>query len=78
MSLHEIRTFIVHPVDDARRGAHRITGVSFEDAAMSFIEIWHPAPDADGEVSVIVQEDDTGRRHCFRIDLGSGVAGPCN
>ena len=77
-ALAEIRTFVVHPLDDVRHGAHRVSGASFEDAAMTFVEIWHPAPDSDGEVSVIVQEDDTGRRHCFRIDMGSGATEPCS
>lgn len=77
MALLETRTFIVHPVDDVRHGACRVSGASFEDAAMTFIELWSPAPDSDGEVQVIVQEDETGRRHCFRIELAGGMAGAC-
>jgi hypothetical protein len=73
----EVRAFTVHAQDDARRG-HRVEGASFEDAAIAFVELWSPEPDADGDVSVIVREIETGVRHCFRIDLGSGETAPCD
>jgi len=46
-----------------------------ETAAMAFLEDW--APSGEGEAAVIVRELDTGREHCFRIDLDTGDTEPC-
>ena len=70
------RTFTVHAADDGRH-AHRVEGVSFEDAALSFIEHWRPPADADGEISVIVLDDADGREQCYRVDVGTGETRPC-
>jgi hypothetical protein len=70
--------YCVHAAHDGPGAAHRVEGRSFEDAAMTFVEIWSPAPDTDGEVSVIVREAEGGREQCFRIDLSSGDAAPCD
>lgn len=66
--------YVVHAAGDARH-SHRVTGTSFEDAAMTFVELW--APDAAGDLDVIVEDAETGRRCCYRIDLGTGDAEPC-
>lgn len=46
-----------------------------ETAAVAFLEDWAPAN--DGETAVIVREIETGREHCFRVDLHTGAASPC-
>lgn len=45
-----------------------------EAAAAAFLEDWATAED---EATVIVRELDTGREHCFRIDLHTGDTQPC-
>ncbi|MBO9711081.1 MAG: hypothetical protein J7521_23015 [Caulobacter sp.] len=72
----DTQTFRVHVRGDASHG-HAIDAVSFEDAAVAFVERWSPAADADDEVSVIVREAATGVEHCFRIDLDNGEAASC-
>lgn len=69
-------TFQVYAAHDGQNHCHAIEGQSWEDAALAFVEAWHPAADTDGEVQVIVR-DDAGREQCFRIDLSSGDAAPC-
>lgn len=49
----------------------------FAEAALLFTEVWHPAPDEDGEVSIIVIDRETGEQQCFTVDLGAGEAAPC-
>lgn len=73
----DTQTYRVHARhDDGHRG-HVIDAVSFEDAAVAFVELWHPPVDADGDVSVIVRQTTSGQEHCFRIDLDNGEAAPC-
>jgi len=74
----ETRSYSVHAADEGRGRSHQVQGVSFEEAAFAFVERWAPAPDGDGDVAVIVEDAETGHRHCFRIDLGSGEAAPCD
>jgi hypothetical protein len=69
------RAYCVHAVHDKR--AHEVQGASFEEAALAFIEDWHPAPDDEGDVSLVVRDQLTGREQCFRIDLGAGEVAPC-
>lgn len=69
-----VQSFLVHVAGDVRH-TRRIEGASFEDAAMTFAELW--SPDAAGDLEVIVEDADSGRRCCYRIDLGSGDAEPC-
>lgn len=70
------RRFSVHGVEDAPARAHIVQGASFEDAAMHFVQDRHPQGDGD-EVSLFVEDCETGERQCFRIDLDTGEAGPC-
>lgn len=71
------RTFHVHARHEGRHASHRIEGRSFEEAAVAFVERWAPAVDADGDVSVLVAEGDTGAEHCFTVNLLEGDATPC-
>jgi hypothetical protein len=70
------RRFSVHGVAEAASRAHVVEGVSFEDAALSFIEHQHPI--ADGEISLFVEDCETGERQCFRIDPETGDTAPCD
>jgi hypothetical protein len=71
------RRFSVHGTDDAPSRGLMVEGVSFEDAALHFAENRHLEPDGD-EVSLFVEDCDTGERQCFRIDLATGEASPCD
>ena len=72
------RRFSVHGVAEAPACARIVEGLSFEDAALHFVEDEHPAADADDEVSLYVEDCETGERQCFRIDLATGDTAPCN
>jgi hypothetical protein len=58
----------------ARR--HPIEAETAEEAAMAFLDHWHP--DDAAEVTVAVTDCETGREHCFRLDIWSGEARPCD
>ena len=70
------RRFSVHGAEETPSRAHLVEGVSFEDAALHFVGDLHPHGDGD-EVSLFVEDCETGERQCFRIDLQTGEAGPC-
>lgn len=70
------RAYCVHALHDARH-AHEVKGDSFEAAALAFVEDWHPAADDEGDVSLIVRDQETGREQCFHIDIDTGAAAPC-
>lgn len=74
------RRFSVHGVADAPSHAHIVEGLNFEDAALHFLEDRHlPAQsDEDDEVSLFVEDCETGERQCFRIDLATGETAPCD
>jgi hypothetical protein len=69
------RRFSVHGTEEVRGRAQMVEGVSFEDAALRFAAEWHGG-DA-GEASLLIEDCETGEQQCFRIDLGSGDAAPC-
>lgn len=72
------REFCVRQAAEASARAHVVTGVSFEDAALHFLEDHHPAADEDDEVSLYVEDLATGERQCFRVDLETGETAPCD
>ncbi len=72
----ETRLFSVHPTQGGP--GQVVEGLSFEDAAVSFVEAWHPPADAEGDVSVIVRDHASGHEHCFLVDVFTGEAGPCD
>lgn len=74
----DARRFEVHAIDDPRHAGHTVEATGYEDAALTFVDNWHPPADADGEVSVMVTDCETGRRQCLRVDVGEGVTGPCD
>ena len=77
MNADTARRFEVHAAHEGRGRGHTVEGVSFEDAALAFVETWHPRVDAEGDVTLIVTECETGREHCLRIDVEAGEAAPC-
>src|SRR6202012_2487899 len=70
-----LQHYAVHIRDDGRHHGHVVEGSTFEDAAIAYIETWSAAADADGEVVLIVQERESGRQLCVRIDLTTGETG---
>jgi hypothetical protein len=44
---------------------------------LHFLEGHHPVADADQEVSLYVEDVETGERQCFRIDPETGETAPC-
>jgi hypothetical protein len=72
------RRFAVHGHAEAPSRAHVVEGASFEDAALRFVEAFHPPPEADDAVSLIVVDCADGRQQCFRIDLATGETAPCD
>lgn len=71
------RQFTVHACEPVRDRAQSVEGVSFQDAALAFIEHHHPQTDADGDVSLIVEDCETGERQCFVVDVGTGETEAC-
>lgn len=71
------RRFSIQGVTDPRVGGRLLEARSFEDAALHFVEDHHLEGDAEDGVSLMVEDCETGERHCFRIDLATGEAGPC-
>ena len=70
------RRFSVHGVEEAPGRAHLVEGVTFEDAALAYLDDRHV--DATDEVSLLVEDCATGERQCFCIDLGGGAARLCD
>ncbi|MBP6545363.1 MAG: hypothetical protein KA220_01495 [Phenylobacterium sp.] len=71
------RHFSARAITEGQQRAFDVMGPDFETAAFEFVERWRPEPDEDGEVEVTVTDTETGERHCFRIDLGSGESEAC-
>ncbi len=72
-----MRRFSVHARHIDAHHARVLEEQSFEAAAVAYVEDLHGIGDAL-ELSVIVRDVDTCHEHCFRIDLDSGEAGPCD
>lgn len=71
-----VRAFSVHGVDEAPSRGRRVEAASFETAALAFVEASHV--EALPDVSLMVEDCETGERQCFRIDLASGETAPCD
>ena len=70
------RMFSIYAHGDARH-CRQIEGVDFEDAALAFVRDWGPEPDDDGQVAVIVIDQDTGREQCLCVDMAYERAERC-
>lgn len=73
----ETRQFSVHARHVGNHHARVLEEVSFEAAAVAYLEDFHSPMTEDHEISVIVREVQTGHEHCFRVDLQSGETAPC-
>ena len=73
----ETRQFSVYARHVDSHHARILEEVSFEAAAVAYVEDFHPPITEDTEVSIIVREVGTGHEHCFRINLESGETAPC-
>jgi hypothetical protein len=71
------RRYSVHGTEEVPSRGHLVEGTTFEDAALHFLEACQPESEGD-EVSLIVEDCDTGERQCFRIDLATGETAPCD
>lgn len=78
MPQSQARRFAVHEASEDRARGHTVEAKSFEDAALEFLEAWHPHADPDGDVTLVVTECETGREHCVRVDTGTGETAPCD
>ena len=73
-----VRRFSVHDVDEAPSRSELVEGLTFEDAALAFVEARHLEPDREPFVSLMVEDCESGERQCFEVDLESGEAGSCD
>jgi hypothetical protein len=72
------RRFRVYARHVDHHHARTVEEVSFEAAAIAYIEFDVPAPAGDdADVRVIVHEIATGHERCFTLDLVLGEASPC-
>ena len=71
------RRFCVHDVHETANRLYMVEGLTFEDAALHFIADLHPSAD-DNEVSLYVEDLETGERQCLRVDVESGLTQPCD
>ena len=71
------RLFYVRPSEGPNDRGHVVTGAAeAHEAALLFAERW--LSDAEEpELKVTVVDGETGARHCFTLDLGTGDVGPC-
>jgi len=72
------RRFCVHGVVEAPSRGELVDGLNFEDAALAFVEVRHLEPDGGDEVSLMVADCETGEQQCFKVDLATGEAAPCD
>jgi hypothetical protein len=69
------RRFLVHALHEDRHHAKVVVEASFEAAAVAYLEDAHFS--AEPEISVVVRDLESGREHCFRVDVASGEAAAC-
>ena len=71
----EARSFRVHARHVDAHHARTFSETSSEAAALAYIETLHDLPAETDDIRVIVLDVESGREHCFRIDLdGSGIS----
>ena len=72
-----LRRFSVHAEHMDRHHARLVAETSFEAAAAAYVEDLVPTDGDPPDLRILVRDLDTGRQHCFVIDLGSGEAAAC-
>lgn len=70
------REYCVHLAAGDHQAVRHLTERSFEAAALAYIEDLHLA-DGGAEISLVVQDMESGHEHCFRVDLDSGETSAC-
>ena len=73
-----VRRYAVHVAAEGRHRACTVQAGGFEAAAVAFLEGATPSIDAQGVLTVIVHDCESGRERCFRLDLETGAAGACH
>lgn len=71
------RRFLVRARHGDPHHARMVEDVSFESAAVAYVEDFDATPDADGAINIIVSDLESGHQHCFRVDLDSGETSAC-
>jgi hypothetical protein len=71
------RSFSVHGRDEAPSRSRQVEALNFQDAALAFLDAYGADDDGD-EVSLMIEDCETGERQCFRVDLATGDAAPCD
>lgn len=56
---------------------HVVRAQGFADAALQFVEVWHPRPDDGDLVTVMVLDQESGEQQCFVVDLSADAVQPC-
>lgn len=72
------RRFRVYPRHQGGAHGRVFAEVSFEAAAVAFVEDIAPSPDAGNDIVIHVLDLDSGLEHCFHIDLETGATEPCS
>jgi len=72
----ETRTFRVHARHVDAHHARTLQELTFEAAAVAYVEDLHELPGDAEEINIIVREVESGHEHCFRVDLESGKISP--
>ncbi|HEX3701385.1 MAG TPA: DUF5961 family protein [Phenylobacterium sp.] len=71
------RSFSVHGLDAAPSRCRRVEALNFQDAALAFVDAYQTEGE-DDEVSLMIEDCETGERQCFKVDVASGEAQPCD
>lgn len=70
--------YCAYAAHHGRAHGHAVEAEGFAQAAMTFVEVWHPEPDdEDGDLTVIVLDQESGEEQCFVVDLSAGWMEPC-
>lgn len=72
------RRFSVHGLDEAPARGRRVEAINFQDAALAFLDAFGPQVEEAEEVSLMVEDCETGERQCFRVELATGETAPCD
>jgi hypothetical protein len=72
------RRFSVHGLDQAPSRGRAVEAINFQDAALAFLDAFGSQTADAEEVSVMVEDCETGERQCFRIELATGETAPCD
>jgi hypothetical protein len=75
--LPSARRFRVRTLHADDHHGYVVAELSFEAAAVAYLEDRPIFTDEHDEIRVIVRDLESGHEHCFRIDLETGETAPC-